>query len=512
MLDIFGDYKPLRNQLRQAQLAESLGVMRAYLQHLQFRQSFPNDIEVVPQFLNAKTKPEKMVFEWELEVLVREIIINAVPSDMLALPVDLRRWNHFSGAVNRLKNLENEIAKAYYGKENVLLEFYRLAHREFPWQTLPSAIWINRYYKIFSHPQLDAIIQRVTGLTAKELYTFGLGLTGFYLQTFALDYPTRIEIADIAPEKFDLFLKRFATDIGTMKKMMEGSEQLNENYVYTLNPLRQYPMIKMKVRGVERFVAPVPTFLFWRFTSGIYYEICKESDFALPFGESFQNYVGEVAKRATKDHHAFSVLPEAEYHVGRDKKNTTDWIISGKTAALFVEVKTKRLRIDAKVELFSQEVLIEELGKMAEFIGQLYATIRDYRDNRYPKFPYDSRRRIFPLVVTLENWYLFSPPIEQELARQVAAEFDRRGLDKNVLNEMPYGICCIEEFERMMQIMAPRNILDFMDAKLSDPAKRQWPFASFMANHYWEDFQKPTDFFAEVIDEINPEIRNRPKS
>ena len=120
--------------------------------------------------------------------------------------------------MNRLKNIENEITKQFYSKDNVLLEMYRLAHREFPWQSLPSSIWINRYYKNFSHPKLDAIIQRVTGLTAQELYMFGLGLTGFYLQTFALDYPARIELPNIAPEKFDLFLQRFSKDLSEIKK------------------------------------------------------------------------------------------------------------------------------------------------------------------------------------------------------------------------------------------------------------------------------------------------------
>ena len=73
------------------------------------------------------------------------------------------------------------------------------------------------------------------------------------------------------------------------------------------------------------------------------------------------------------------------------------------------------------------------------------------------------------------------PVIEQEVAKRVATEFEGRGLDKNLLDEMPFSICSIEEFERIMQIVAPRNILEFMDAKLSDPAKRLYRHT----NHLW---------------------------
>jgi len=39
-----------------------------------------------------------------------------------------------------------------------------------------------------------------------------------------------------------------------------------------------------------------------------------------------------------------TVLPEAEYHVGNNRKDTIDWIIQqGEEAALFIECKTMRL-------------------------------------------------------------------------------------------------------------------------------------------------------------------------
>jgi hypothetical protein len=75
--DIFELYKPLRNHLRKVTLIESLGVIRAYMQHLQFKVGFPSDIDVPAWFLQARSNVEKKVYEWELDVLSRELLIHA---------------------------------------------------------------------------------------------------------------------------------------------------------------------------------------------------------------------------------------------------------------------------------------------------------------------------------------------------------------------------------------------------------------------------------------------------
>ncbi len=505
MADVFSAYKPLRNHLREVPLTRSIGVIRGYLQHLQFNEKLPTDIQVIPKFLSAKHKVEKGVYEWELEILAREIIINSPDSDYFAFPKDLRRWDHFSGAVNKLKDLENEVAKLY-GKENVLLELFRLAHRQFPWQVRPNGIWINRYYKIFSHPQLDSILQRVIGLNAQELYTFGLALTGTYLNWFALHYPATIQIGNIDAKKFDLLLPHFATDMNTMRKLMTQSQQINDTYVYALNPLRKFPLIRMVFNGRDSLICPVPTYLFWRFTSGIYYDLCKEADFSAPFGESFQGYVGDVMKRATASASSLTVLPEENFKDGKERKATVDWRLDAKDAALFVEVKTKRLRIEAKTELFNTDVLKEELGKVADMIVQIYSTIRDYRNGLYPNYKYDAKKQIFPLLLTLEDLYLFGPTIENELRASIVKKFKERNLDEAWLETMPYSVCCIEEFERMMQVIATVGIAPFVGKKVFDKEKSKWQFASFMNSDFAEEFSKTKDLFPEVMQQINPGI------
>src|SRR5215471_4746182 len=109
--DAFEQYKPVRNHLRKVALIESLGVIRSYVQHMQFGSEFPSDIEVAPYFLQARTPLERKVFEWELDVLAREVVLNA--SELGGAHETLRRWSYFSGAVNKIKTFHNDLAALY---------------------------------------------------------------------------------------------------------------------------------------------------------------------------------------------------------------------------------------------------------------------------------------------------------------------------------------------------------------------------------------------------------------
>lgn len=65
--------------------------------------------------------------------------------------------------------------------------------------------------------------------------------------------------------------------------------------------MRACPIIKMPFNGKDSLVCPMPTLLYWRITSGFYYEICDEKDFGYNFGHSFQKYIGNVIEKANNN-------------------------------------------------------------------------------------------------------------------------------------------------------------------------------------------------------------------
>jgi hypothetical protein len=139
----------------------------------------------------------------------------------------------------------------------------------------------------------------------------------------------------------------------------------------------------------------------------LYYTLNEVVGFPRAFGASFESYVGEVP-RARVTGPDRTVLREEEYRVGRDRKHTVDWIVQqGNAAALFIECKTKRLTWASKAELADLTALQADLDVLATAVVQVYKTIGDYRAGHYPQLPFVQVRVIFPLVVTLEDWYFF---------------------------------------------------------------------------------------------------------
>lgn len=494
---ILESYKPLRNHLRQLSLRDSLYVLWAYIQHLQFNNSIPNDIDVPLEVALAKNKITKQFYEWELEVLIREVIINAQASNFAGKT--LRKWGYFAGAVNKLKNLENEIGRKFIDTTNILTELHRIAHRQFPWQSRLNKEYITRYFKIFNSIPLSNIIQNVIGLSTQELYLAGMIFWGFYINHFALIPPISIKnIPEVTQENLEKFLNRFSCDLANLKKRLIEEQEINEKFAYSYSSLRAYPITRIQRQDRDNLVCPAPTLLAWRLTNGIYYEICNEKDFDIEFGKSFQNYVGEVIGTGNKK---INIYPEEEYYDGKNRKDTVDWIAADDESALFVECKAKRITVPAKTEIRSEEELKKELDTMADFIIQTYKNIADYYDNKYPSFKSKENKTIFPLIVTLEDWYLFGDKLVNELRGKVKEKFKTSNLPHIWLSEAPYSVCSVQEFEAMVQIMEKVGIKTFMGRKVYDQDKEKWMFFPFMKSEFPEEnktirFLFPNDFDA----------------
>src|SRR5262249_49500597 len=226
-----------------------------------------------------------------------------------------------------------------------------------------------------------------------------------------------------------------------------------------------------------------PTFLFRRFTDGVYYEVCDETGFDAAFGKAFQAYIGDVI-HAADTQSAFSIMPEAPYSVGKDQRHTVDWLVEDTTAVMFIEAKTKRLRFDAKVNL-AAGYLEDELEKMSNFIIQVYKTIEDYREGRYP-VAWDGQKRIYPLIVTLEEWFLFGPEIFNRIDSRVRTKLATEALSVQWTDEMPYTVCAIDDLEVLLQVVSVERAAPVVGGKAASPEFRQWAMRSFLLKRFPE--------------------------
>jgi hypothetical protein len=504
-MDIFQLYKPFRNKVARLSVEEALGVLWAYGQYLQVDDfQFPPEIQVSPAYLQLDV-PQKWIAEWTLEILVKEVILNGgvVPTKGRVL----RDWSTLGELVNGIKDLENEIYKIFGSPQNVLVELIRIAHRQFVWQgNRPNAASIIRYFKIFNRQKIDEICRKLIGLTVWQTFMCGAACMGHFLTRPALVADFRSEIANLPPELFEKFFAFTTRPIGWLRPVLKLEQEYNANFAYAYSSLRAFPLVRMKYQGGDAIVCPLMTLLYWRFTGGLYYELMAESEFANEFGDGFQTYVGEVIDRVCGE--PMQRFGDVEYELGRARKRSVDWIVSDDNAALFLECKAKRLSWGAKVSLTDLAPLEADIDAMASAVVQVYKTLADHLQGAYPHFAPKPNRRIYPAVVTLENWRMFGPVMLDALMDAVTAKILEAGLTTELVAEHPYSIWAVEELERGLQIMRGHGIAEFMRGKLASEEMRQWDWHAYMANVY-PNFPSVKSLFDTEYDEMFSSLLDR---
>lgn len=495
-------YKPLRNALRKQGLLPSLQVIWAWMQHLQFSEPLPDWLTVPQQVRFSPPGPHKGIYEWELALLARELIAEAPLRAPLDSGCTLYTWREFSKVVNKLKDLDNAISASYpeLFRDRIILEMSRIAHHQFRWQHGMRED-VTRYFKIFSHPGMDDILQAHVGISARGLLTIGLSTAGHYLGQFDLPTPVGHQLGGVSPEQVAWFFGAYARDLDDMRKRCAEARQFNETFIYSFNPLVQFPLLSCVLGNETHIVCPVPRYLIQRFTEGVYYDVVNAAGFDAAFGSAYQTYVGEVFQ-AANTRGSLVVLPEAEYRVGKDLKRSVDWIASDTTGELFVECKTKRLRVEAKVALGDLTVLKEELEKLAEFAVQIYRTLSDALKGNYPHWT-PSERPIFPIVVTLEDWYVFGHEIAGEIDVHLRSAFREKGLDEAMLERYPLRICSVAEFEDLVSIIASKNVRSVM-REVGTRERRLWLLHAALNDAFRDDHKKLscTELFPGALDTI----------
>ena len=501
-MDVFQEYKPLRNKIAMLSVEDALGVIWAYCQYLQIDDfQFPKEIEVADSYLQLDV-PQRLISEWELELLAKEVILNG--NAIAARGRTLRSWKTLSELVNLLKDLENRLYGQFGSPQEVLVELIRIAHRQFIWQANPpNSASIIRYFKILNRPAIDKIRQERIGLNVWQTYMCGVASMGFFIDRPAIAIPFKSEIKALSKEQFEKFFSFTSKPITELKSQLKDEQQYNANFAYAYSSLRAFPLIKMSYQGGDALVCPLMTLLYWRVTGGLYYEFIGVPEFANEFGDGFQNYVGEVVERACPD--PMRHLGEQEYVVGKAKKRSVDWIVADEHAALFLECKAKRLSWGAKVSLTDLGPLEADIESMASAVVQVYKTLIDYLDNAYPHFPAEEGRKIFPAIVTLENWRMFGPVMLNKLAEAVLSKLNGAGLTPDLAEHMPCSIWSIEELEVGLQIMRTNGIADFMEGKLKSGEMRRWDWHGYMINRYPKSFPAKK-LFEKDYDEMFSEL------
>jgi hypothetical protein len=204
------------------------------------------------------------------------------------------------------------------------------------------------------------------------------------------------------------------------------------------------------------------------------------------------------------------ILEQEAYLVGLDQKHSVDWIIEqGGEVALFVECKTKRLIWTSKAGVADVGALDRDLRNLGRAVVQVYKAISDYRAGRYPHLAFIEERRIYPVIVTLEDWYLSGFGMPARLDAAVRTIMEAGGLPIAWLDEMPYSIMSIRELETAAGVINAVGVHPFISGKLLDPEFRGLGFGAYCDERYSNDVANLQPLFR---DESMPWLQGSPSA
>jgi hypothetical protein len=475
---IYEDYKPFRNWLRRLDRLQGLIDIWCYSQHVMEGRPLPADYAIGLPVLRFGPLKEH-VRPWDLDVLAREIVLNAGSGGGHGL----KNWADLATALDHIHRLEGiAFERGDEGPPDVLYELHRIAHRQFPWQIAVAVNPMMRVFKVFGQVGVEAIVVRELGMTALQFLQLGMALRGNFQRRWGISTNKDYAVLGISRESSGAFLRRITCTLDELKEDMAARQSYGSNWLYAWNPLEAWPLVSFDRSHPDRVLCPIPYHLARRASIGIFYDLVKAADFDNPFGNSFQAYVGEIIG-ATCEPPRFSLLAEEPYRVGSRKMHGVDWVLSDATGHLFIESKTKRLTVVAKT-LGDPAALDKDLSIMATAIVQHYRNIRDALDGKTRWVP--DGRPVYPIILTLEDWFMFSPRVHEVLTGHVRRLLSEAAIPEHVLEDMPYTIGSAHEFEATSQIIAEVGIASVFSAKTA-PEERGWSLLPFVANHFREE-------------------------
>lgn len=480
-------YKPFRNYMRTVQTVPSLVAIYALHQHLVNDNPLPRGLQPRNKF-GLPIRVADILFPWDLDVLVREVVLNGSPEGRTSF----QNWNSIATAGNVIRRIDDGITGRRNENYDVFRVMHRIVHFQFPWQMPPSSGSMMRYLKIYEGTPLEDIVVARFGLPMRQLYYMGLAIAGHFLQSPGFKIDTDFSELGVDRELGLAFLRHITRSLPELRATTLEHQSYDEAWMYAWNPLYETPLIAIDPYHPERTVCPLPSLVLRRVSEGLFYDINGDDGFQNAYGNAFQAYVGYVLETLCPA--PFAVAPEQSYRVGKNLKHGIDWILQDDQATVFIECKTKRLRHDAKFGA-GDEQLRSDLDTMARAVTQLYKNILDAQAGYTAWKP--TGQPIFPLIVTLEDWWLFTPSIHRRLSDLIDERFEDAGLEKTLLADMPFTIASINELEIALTVIAEDGILPFFEAK-TNAENREWAVSPFTSHNYP---QRPLDARRKLFDE-----------
>src|SRR5215831_13113828 len=93
-------------------------------------------------------------------------------------------------------------------------------------------------------------------------------------------------------------------------------------------------------------------------------------------------------------------------------------------------------------------------------------------------------RKVYPVVVTLEDWHLFGPALLSRLEEMVMEKLVAHNLDPTLIRQFPYSVWCAQDLEDATQIMNRIGISPYFSKKIDDAEMARWEWHAYNSHCY----------------------------
>ncbi|UVC12132.1 hypothetical protein IHQ71_28430 [Rhizobium sp. TH2] len=425
---------------------------------------------------------EYMVHKWELETLLT-VTLNMqkdIVPVFLKMPINTSDFDSFAGVLNLLKDSE-DAQSTRLTPENVMSEFHRISHRQFPWQIgWHNVANLYRHAFVYGQGLCDEYFKK----------TYGLSISDFMACCFVLWVQTQLAPWCAPLTKFpvdvpeDAMEKTMAMVSGelwtTRRKSFELFQTLAAGkdmpVAYHPSYLRLKPIIRAAPRN--HYIAPLPELILFRATVGLYYDLFAAGTTVMNDARArFEEYARQLIKAYIP---GFDPCPAEEYKYKNSEAETPDILLKrdGKIVAVF-ECKATKLSFQAQ---YADDPASEAKNQYDQIANAVFQLWRFFSHVRRGIIKQDLADEVAAVVLTMEPWTQTSSELRATMvaeAEKLAAtkEPEMTAEDKRV----PLFVS-ISEMEHMLAHSTEEDVQETFRAGAHDAKYRGWSVREIRRN------------------------------
>ncbi|MBV6851828.1 hypothetical protein, partial [Xanthomonas euvesicatoria] len=263
---------------------------------------------------------------------------------------------------------------------------------------------------------------------------------------------------------------------GGLRGVFQG--RLNNCWEYTFNAMQFKPLIYLDSAHPERVYCPLPSLLETRLLEGLFFDLyTKGEGFEIAYGQAVDELIGRILLDLK---HLYEISKPIVARAKGGDIHGADWILQSELDCVFIECKAKRMSMAARVAERADD-LRKELTYLAKAVVQNYRNIIRFVENQVSGRI--SCRNLYCVVVTLEDWILFSPITHAMIRKSVEEELSRYDIPSTLINQIPYQVMSTSTFQYCLAALKNSSISEVFTG-IADSKYDGWSFDSYLKSEF----------------------------